>query len=155
MAYFSAVNALNHTLSGVLNGLGKQNKSATFSIVGATIELASIYFLVALPGLRIYGYIIGFFFSSLAVLLMQFVTICKTAKLSIDWAEWFLKPALASLLTLSLSKLAYIWLINVTTSPATSLSLSVLVGILTYMISLYITGIFSVIRDLVLPARSV
>jgi stage V sporulation protein B len=155
MAYFSAVNALNHTLIGVLNGLGKQNKSATFSIVGETIELTSIYFLVAHPGLRIYGYIIGFFFSSLVVLLMQFVAVCKTAKISIDWAEWFLKPMLASLLTISLSKLAYIWLINGTTSPATSLSLSALVGILTYMLILYITGTFSIIRDLVLSARSV
>ena len=86
---------------------------------------------------------------------MQFVAVCKTAKISIDWAEWFLKPMLASLLTISLSKLAYIWLINGTTSPATSLSLSALVGILTYMLILYITGTFSIIRDLVLSARSV
>ncbi|HZJ57178.1 MAG TPA: stage V sporulation protein B [Clostridia bacterium] len=153
MAYFSGINALSHTLSGILNGLGKQNKSAMFSIIGETIEVMSIYFLVALPDLRIYGYIIGFLFSGLVVLLMQFVTVYKTAKLSIDWSRWFLKPVLASLLTISLSRLAYTWLYSGTRNLAPSFFLSLLVGILTYMLSLYITGIFSAIKSLLLPAR--
>ena len=135
MAYFSAVNALNHTLGGVLNGLGKQNKSATFSIVGATIELASIYFLVALPGLRIYGYIIGFSFSSLAVLLMQFVTNMQNCKVINRLGRMVSKARARIPAYLFIQILLYIF-INVHNKSCTSLSYRPW-GYPTYMISLY------------------
>lgn len=60
MAFISGINALSHTLSAILNGLGKQNKTAMYAILGEVMDILSIFFLVAIPSLRIHGYVIGF-----------------------------------------------------------------------------------------------
>jgi stage V sporulation protein B len=138
LAYFSGINAVSYTLSAILNGLGYQNKSAIFAIIGTGIEIIFIYFLVALPNLRIYGYIIGFFVSSLIVLSLQLITLHKVSRVKILWSEWFLKPTLASLLTASLIRLIYITLFKGIYSLSISFAISIFMGIILYTFILYI-----------------
>lgn len=140
MAFFASIGGLSHALNAVLNALNKQNKSAIYAFVGEAVEIVCIFFLVALPGLRIYGCIIGFMLSALIVLLLQFVTVYKVAKLTIQWNEWFIKPILASLLMASISKLVYIFLYNGGFTLAVAFFISVLIGFFTCVLILYIVG---------------
>ena len=155
MAYLSGINALSHTLSAILNGLGKQNKSAMYAFIGEIIEIMCIFFLVALPNLRIHGYIIGFLASSLIVLFLQFVTIRRITNLPIMWSEWFIKPVFASLLTTSIARLLYLWLSDGGYTLLSSFSLSALVGILVYLFTLYAMGSISFIMRFIFPARQI
>jgi stage V sporulation protein B len=51
--------ALQHTMSAILNGLGKQKQAALYTTIGGIIQIICTYFLVAQPELGIYGFIIG------------------------------------------------------------------------------------------------
>lgn len=148
MAYISVINALSHTLSAILNGLGKQNRSAIYAFIGEIIDIGCIFFLVGIPSLRIHGYIIGFVVSTLVVLLLQFITVRKITKVSLMWSKWFLKPLLASLLTTSVTRLLYLWLYNEGCTLFLSLSVSALIGIIIYLFVLLITGNISHIKDI-------
>lgn len=153
MAYLSSITALSHTLSAILNGLGKQNKSAIYAFLGEVIDMICIFYLVALPNLRINGYIIGFLLSSLTVLLLQFITVYRVTSLSIMWNEWLFKPILAALLTTSITRLLYLWLSASGYSLPLSFLVSALTGTIVYLSSLYVMGSISFIRKLVYPAR--
>ncbi|NLN40784.1 MAG: polysaccharide biosynthesis protein [Clostridiales bacterium] len=152
-AFISGINALCHTLSAILNGLGKQNKTAMYAVLGETIDILSIFFLVAIPSLRIHGYIIGFISSTLIVLILQFITLYKDTKLPILWSHWFFKPIFAALLTASVSRLSYLWLSNHGHALFTSFFISATLGILIYIFTLYTTGSLIFIVNVILPTR--
>lgn len=150
-ACFAGVHTLNYILSGILNGLGKQNSLAIFSFIGEALEIACTFFLVALPSLRIYGYIIGFSLSSLIVLILGFHTLYRVTKLSIKWIEWFLKPGLGAVLAGSISRLLYLWMFDGGFSIIRSFSIAILAGILIYLSVLYLVGSISFMMGLIFP----
>jgi len=153
MAFISGINALSHTLSAILNGLGKQNKTAMYAILGEVMDILSIFFLVAIPSLRIHGYVIGFLSSTLIVLILQFITVYKTTSLQILWSHWLIKPIFASILTASVARLSFIWLSSLGYALLISFLLSTTIGILIYIFALYATGSLSfILYNLRLPS---
>lgn len=152
ISFISGFYALSHTLSASLNGLGKQNKTAMYAILGETIDLLSIFFLVAIPSLRIHGYIIGFLFSTLLVLALQLITLYKAINLRVLWSHWFFKPIFAALLTASVARLTFLWLSSLGCTLLISFLISTTIGILIYILTLYATGSLAFIRNIILPA---
>jgi len=154
MAFISGLNALSHTLSAILNGLGKQNKTAMYAILGEAIDILSIIFLVAIPSLRIHGYILGFLCSTLTVLILQFITVYKTIKLKILWSHWFFKPIFAALLTTSVGRLSFLWFSSLGYVLSISFLISAAIAIFIYMLALYTTGSLTFFKNIVLPAAT-
>ncbi|HZJ83674.1 MAG TPA: stage V sporulation protein B [Clostridia bacterium] len=159
MLQFAACSVGLHTLSfglrGVLNGLGKQSRVAIFSFLGEIFEIGCTYFLVALPNVRIYGYIIGFSLSSFIVLALGLNTIRKTTNLAIRWGEWFIKPGFASLLTASITRLLYLWAFNGGFPILISFFIAALTGIFIYISALYLMGSISFVKELFFPSKLV
>ncbi len=98
LSYCLVFNAIQHTCSGILNGLGKQTRAAAHFMIGSAIQLLCTYFLLANPNVRIWGVLIGFFFSALIVSTANLAIVLKTAKMSFRFLEWILKPGFAALL---------------------------------------------------------
>ncbi|NLO82981.1 MAG: stage V sporulation protein B [Clostridiales bacterium] len=135
--------ALQHTLSAILNGLGKQKLAASYAAMGGIIQIICTYFLAAQPDLRIYGFIIGFNLRSIITFLLSFTKVAKLTKIQIKWKEWFIKPGFAAVFAASFSRCAHNLLnIHSTMPSAASLILSLGIGGMSYLTVLYcINGI--------------
>lgn len=68
---------MNHTLSGILNSIGKEYISSINNIIGMCIQLAAIYFLLPMPNLNIYGYVYAINFTSILTFLLQFTVLMR------------------------------------------------------------------------------
>ncbi|NLC44997.1 MAG: polysaccharide biosynthesis protein [Clostridiales bacterium] len=98
LSYCLVFNAIQHTCSGILNGLGKQTRAAIHFMIGSVIQLLCTYFLLANPNIGIWGILIGFFLSALVVSTANLATVLKSTKMSFRFIEWVLKPGFAALL---------------------------------------------------------
>ncbi|MDK2800923.1 MAG: stage sporulation protein [Clostridiales bacterium] len=140
LSYSMIFFCLQHSLNSILNGLGKQNRAALHFMIGGIIQLICTYFLVAHPDFRIYGFIIGFFFSSMIVSFLNFIAVIQITKLQIQFTKWFLKPGLVSLLTALVIRLTFLFLVNHEISYGLSLITAVPIGIIALMVMLFQTG---------------
>jgi stage V sporulation protein B len=129
--------ALQHTMSAILNGLGKQKQAALYTTIGGIIQIICTYFLVAQPGLGIYGFILGFNLRSIVACLLSFANVVKLTKLSIKWANWLIKPGFAAVFTVSFSRFTLNLLANYSVPITVSLILSLAIGGISFLTVLY------------------
>lgn len=139
MAYGTLLMALQHTLSGVLNGLKKHVSVTLNRILGMLIQVLAIYYLVGHPRFGLNGFFIGFITSGLMVLLLDMFTIRKMMKLKINWMDILFKPLLAAaimvIITDNVRKLLY----GIVISQLWAFLISLVMGIIFYILILYIT----------------
>ncbi len=131
------VHALQHTSSGILNGLGKQNRAAIHFIIGSVVQLICSYFLIARPGIGIYGYIAGFFASSIVVCILNLSTALDAIKLPFNTVDWLLKPGFSAFLMTSVTSAAYKFCQAQGLPLYLSLAASFVPGIASYILSLF------------------
>ena len=96
---------LHQTLTGVLNGLGKQGALLLDTVVGSLLRIAVVYFLVPAHGIQIY--IKGMAVSFAVTSLLNMLVVNKTTGLLFNLREWLLKPGLAALAIVLASKYIY------------------------------------------------
>lgn len=96
---------LQQTLLGTLNGLGKQAISLRNSIIGNTIRIGAVYFIIPLYGLT--GYIWGTIASSIVVCVLNLYTVIKTTGMALDFGNWLIKPGLVFLFMILTSRYMY------------------------------------------------
>lgn len=87
---------LQHTLSGILYGMGKQIQAAVHRFIGMVLQLSAVYFLAGNPEFGINGYFIGFTLSTALICLLDWIAIGKPMKLGIRYTDTFLKPMAAA-----------------------------------------------------------
>ncbi len=140
-AYSLLFHALQHTSSGILNGLGKQNRGAAHFIIGSTLQLGCTYFLVANPSYSMNGFIIGFFVSSILVSTLNLTTVLRMTGQAFEWIAWILKPGFSALLMASVTRLIYGSLATSSALPVPlNLTFSCLLGLLVFFLSLFLLG---------------
>lgn len=137
MSYFLVFHAIQHTCSGILNGLGKQTRAALHFMTGSVIQLICTYLLLANPKVRIWGILIGFFISALIVSTANMITVLKTAKMSFRFMEWILKPGFAALLMGFCTITIYRILTGLGAPVLLKLIISALLGFTLFLISLW------------------
>jgi stage V sporulation protein B len=137
MTWCMVFHALQHTMSAILNGLGKQKQAALYTTIGGIIQIICTYFLVAQPGLGIYGFILGFNLRSIVACLLSFAIVVKLTKLSIKWANWLIKPGFAAVFTVSFSRFTLNLLANYSVPITVSLILSLAIGGISFLTVLY------------------
>ncbi|WP_394355739.1 stage V sporulation protein B [Caldicoprobacter guelmensis] len=129
--------ALQHTLSAVLNGLDRQKRSTLNLFIGGIIQVLCTYFLVSIPALRIYGFIIGFNLRNITVSMLNFSAVKKLTKLQIRWADWLFKPGFAALVMASLGRCVFNLSTHAGSSLIVSLTLAAAISAIFFLISLY------------------
>lgn len=84
---------LQQTLTGVLNGLGRQGELLRNTMSGSLIRIAFVYFLIPVYGIQSYvwGLITSFAFTSV----INTLTINRITGMLPDFKNWILKPGLA------------------------------------------------------------
>lgn len=85
---------LNQTLTGVLNGLGRQGILLRNTIIGSLLRICTVYFLI--PSFGIQAYILGLCASFMLTSCLNLYAINKITGLVLDLREWLVKPGLVA-----------------------------------------------------------
>lgn len=85
------------SLSAILNAIGMQRRAAVIIIVGGIVQLIGTW-LVGIPAIGIWGFLMGEIVSSILMAVMSFVPIVSRLSLNIRWRNWFVTPLLSSIL---------------------------------------------------------
>ncbi len=105
LAFTCLFTYLQQTLTGIMNGLGKQNISLRNSIIGYIIRIGFVYFLLPVYGIK--SYITAIFISSLLICALNLSTVIKATGMSIDIRNWILKPGAVGVFMLFAGKYIY------------------------------------------------
>lgn len=87
---------LQQTLTGVLNGLGKQGVLLRNTIIGSILRIGAVCFLIPIFGIM--GYIFVFTISLVIAESLNLITINRITGLVLDIREWLLKPGLVGVI---------------------------------------------------------
>lgn len=146
---------LQSTLLGVLNGLGKQGISLRNSVIGSSIRIGFVYFIM--PTYGITGYIWGIIGSSALVCVLNLFTVVKTTGMPIHLRDWVIKPGCVGIVMFLIGRYIYsfftlfrlgnAWTIAATlaTNVAVALFLMTLTGALQLEELLKMTGLYKVL----------
>ncbi|NLB41175.1 MAG: hypothetical protein GX815_02765, partial [Clostridiales bacterium] len=137
LSYCLVFYAIQHTCSGILNGLGKQTRAALHFMIGSVIQLLCTFFLLANPTIRIWGMLVGFFLSALIVSIANLTTVMKTANMSFRLLEWILKPGFAALLMGFFTTTIYRLLNSIGSPVLLSLIISTILGFSLFLLCLW------------------
>ena len=99
LGYSTIFISLQHTLSGILHGMGKQISATVNYIIGMSIQLFCTYFLVSNPSFGINGFFLGFLLSTFTICLLNYISLNSTIRIKISISDYIIKPIFASILT--------------------------------------------------------
>jgi len=116
----------------VLYALDQQKKLALYNIIDGIIHIIFTYIFVAMPVFNIYGYMLGHFTSSLAGIILNTVTLIKYSKIKINFAQWFILPAVSGIYTGFMARFTYNFCVKISLTPLISVIISIVFGILIY-----------------------
>ena len=132
---------LQQTLSGVLNGLGKQGILLRNTIIGSVLRIAVVCLLIPVFGIKIY--ILGLSASLILTECLNLLMVNRITGLAFDVRGWVLKPGLAGVITILCARYVYYFfqILGLSTTITTLLTLG---AISLVSISLmFITGAIS------------
>lgn len=104
--------SLQHTLSGILHGLGKEIVTTINYVIGMTIQLLITYFLVSKPAFGINGFFIGFLSGTTIICIFHFIAVNRFISIRIRFNDYILKPIIASLIAILTSGLVNSYMIG-------------------------------------------
>ncbi|EOD01651.1 putative polysaccharide biosynthesis protein [Caldisalinibacter kiritimatiensis] len=136
LGYATIFLSLQHTLSGILHGLGKQIVATINYVLGMSVQLLATYFLVANPKFGINGFFIGFISSTIIISFLNLYYIDKILKVKIKINNYILKPLLSSLLMISTILICYKYLNKNNMIEFLSLLIPTSLGGIVYIFSL-------------------
>lgn len=96
---------LQQTLTGVLNGLGKQGILLRNTIIGSVLRIAVVCVLIPMFGIRIY--ILGMTASLILTECLNLAAINRATGLVYDLRGWILKPGLAGFISIFCARFVY------------------------------------------------
>jgi len=138
MAFSTIFLSLQHTLSGILQGLGKQVASTINFIIGMIFQLLCTYFLVGHPEYRIYGFFIGFIVGNFVICGLNYNTLKYHLNMKMDILNWILKPLFASIIMIVSINFSSIILNGLPRLLLTLLYL--IIGLSTYLFIMFLTN---------------
>ena len=130
------------TLFAVLNGVGKQHVVLKNSILHIVISVICSYFLIPIPSIRIYGFVIGFCASAVLICLWNLADLKRIPNIHIDYANIFIKPLFAFIGMLIVIKCCNLYLAE-RAFQSFNMTLSSITGLVFFFLILFFMGIFT------------
>ncbi len=130
---------LQQTLTGILNGLGKQGILLRNTIIGSVLRIGAVYFLIPLFGIK--GYICVFTISLIVAEGFNLVTIHHITGLVFDLREWLLKPGLIGIIMVLIGRYLLHFYIIFSQAEALVTLLALATNILVAVFFMVLTGI--------------
>ncbi|AOT72666.1 putative polysaccharide biosynthesis protein [Geosporobacter ferrireducens] len=140
LGYATVFLSLQHVLSGILHGMGKQVITTVNYLCGMLLQILCTYYLVPHPSFGVKGFIIGFILSTVTISLLNYIALNHYIKLKPKIVNDIGKPVFSTAIMILILLNLYELLLKFAISPNAALILSVLSGILAYMISIFSTG---------------
>ncbi len=96
---------LQQTLTGVLNGLGKQGTLLRNTVVGSLVRIGAVFFLI--PSYGIKSYILGLTISFILTSCLNLLAINKITGLVFNLRDWLLMPGLVTAVMMLIGRYIY------------------------------------------------
>lgn len=130
------------TLFAVLNGVGMQHIVLKNSILHIIISIICCYFLIPIPSIGVYGYIIGFCASAVLVCLWNLADLKRVRQIHINYSNVLLKPFIAFIGMVITIMCCNLYLIE-KGIRSFNMTISSLVGLAFFILVLILTGTFT------------
>ena len=127
---------LTQTINGALQGLGKVNVPVVAFAIGGIIKLILNLILIPIKKIGIYGAIISSIISDMFIFVMCFISLkkCLNNKFSIN--KFIIKPIISSVIMTAVSYIMYIKLVWQIQNNIILLLISIICGMIAYIISI-------------------
>jgi len=142
MAFVCIFEYWQFTLFAVLNGVGKQHIVLKNSILHIIISVACSYFLIPIPSIGIYGYIIGFCASAVLVCLWNLIDLKRIHQIRIHYFDVLVKPFAAFIGMVISIMCCNLYLIEKGIHDF-NMTISSLIGLAFFFFILILTGTFT------------
>jgi stage V sporulation protein B len=139
------------TLTGVLQGVGRQMIPVRNLCVGAAAKIAATWGLIAIPSVNVKGAAIGTVTAYILAAALNLAAVRRHTGARFDIALTYVKPALAAALMSAATFAVYSALRLLTGSGAAATVVSVAVGALVYALTLLLSGAVTEEELLLLP----
>lgn len=133
---------MQHTLSGILHGMGKQVVTTINYTLGMLLQLYCTYFLIPNPRYGINGFFIGFLLSTFVIFALNFVSLMGYIKLKLPVTQTILKPIFASIFMIIAMIYSYDLFYSFYKNSGWSTFLASLIGGFLYIFLLIVTKAF-------------
>lgn len=128
---------LAQTINGALQGLGKVMTPAITSTIGLIIKLIINVWLIQIPGIGVYGAVIGSILNNIVAFALSYIVLVKTIKLDIKIIKYIVKPIFATIIMAICSYYTFL-LIQGIISARIATIISILIAIIIYTVSVVI-----------------
>jgi stage V sporulation protein B len=124
--------------TGILQGLGMQNRPTFNLMIGAVVKIVLTYVLVGMPSINIYGAAISTLAAYGVATTLNLITMSKDADISFSAKDVLIKPLLA-VLVMSVVVLGSFVALKLIISSRLATVIAILIGMIVYGIMLAVT----------------
>lgn len=132
--------SLYHIIAGILHGLGKQVLTTVNYLIGMSLHLVCIYYLVSIPKIGINGFIIGFIFSSFLMFLLNIIALNRFLDINIKFIKHFINPIFSSVLMIISIILSNRYFLSINAPIQLAVLLPTFLGGIVYLVMIILTG---------------
>ncbi len=133
---------LTQTSTAILQGIGNYMKPVYNLALGCIVKVIITYVLVSLPFVNIYGAVIGTILGYVTSCLLNMHDLKKNLNIKINRVDSFVKPAIAAIIMIVAVVFSNANVYNYTRSRGLSCLISILIGIIVYLIFIFLLRIF-------------
>ncbi len=128
--------------TAILQATGKYLAPVINLVVGCLVKIVVSYVLVSIPGINIYGAIIGTVLGYMVACTMNILLIKRKLQVKINFYEILIKPSFAAVIMIIGVVFLYFYAYNITKSNGISSILSIFSGALLYIMLILTFGVF-------------
>ena len=133
---------LTQTSTAILQSIGNYMKPVYNLAIGCTVKVIITYVLVSFSFVNIYGAVIGTILGYITSCLLNMYELKKSLNIKFNNGDAFFKPAIASIIMIVAVVFSNAIVYNYTMSRGLSCLISILIGIVVYLIFVFFLRIF-------------
>ncbi|MBZ9609581.1 polysaccharide biosynthesis protein [Clostridium estertheticum] len=133
---------LTQTSTAILQGIGNYMKPVYNLALGCIVKVIITYVLVSLPFVNIYGAVIGTILGYVTSCLLNMHDLKRNLNIKINRVDSFVKPAIAAIIMIVAVVFSNANVYNYTRSSGLSCLISILIGVIVYLIFVFLLRIF-------------
>lgn len=133
---------LTQTSTAILQSIGNYMKPVYNLAIGCIVKVVVTYILVSFSFVNIYGAVIGTILGYVTSCLLNMHALKKNLNIKINHVDALLKPVIAAIIMIIAVVFSYANVYNYTMSKGLSCIISILIGVVVYLIFIFLLKIF-------------
>ncbi|MBU3180349.1 putative polysaccharide biosynthesis protein [Clostridium psychrophilum] len=133
---------LTQTSTAILQSIGNYMKPVYNLAIGCIVKVVITYVLVSLSSVNIYGAVIGTILGYVTSCLLNMHELKKSLNIKFNFVDAFIKPAIAAMIMIVAVVFSNAIVYNYTMSKGLSCLISIIIGIVIYLIFVLLLRIF-------------